>query len=215
MSIAHDRPADVAVPAQLGQPAHDRARQQEAQQVAAGGAEDPVPVLAAEECVEPGGLSGVDGKEEPDGQVEGHREEAAPQAQRPTDEEDGEGLGGDRHGRDGQRDPDVAREHDRLPRQDDLEVRRQGDEDRAGHDEGDVPRPRAEPLAQGDRDQEVADGDPALGGGQPVEALGREGHRGACSRGRPAATVRGVYQRAGQSRPSAPTISTRDARRAG
>ena len=81
--------------------------------------------------------------------------------ERPADEQDAEGLPGERDG---------------LGRDDDL--RAEGDDGRPEGDEDDVPDPGAEPFADRDRDQEIAEGQAALGGRAAIESRDGDGHQG-------------------------------------
>ena len=132
--------------------------------------------IPPDDRVETGCSPGIDRERQPQDEVQPRRHEPAAEAQRAADEEHAERLGRDRHGRDGQGDPDVARQRERLAVEDDRNVGREGDEDGADHDQGRVTCPLADPLADRDRDEEIPDRDPALTRRQPVEAGGRECH---------------------------------------
>jgi hypothetical protein len=98
---------------------------------------------------------GVDRQEEAEHEIEQRRQHAPAHPEGAADEQDREGLAGKRHG--------ASRDQDR-------EVRREGDEQGAGHDEGDVAGPGADAFADLDGDQEIRDRDAALSGGRPIES---------------------------------------------
>ncbi len=140
----------MAVPAELGQPADDRRRHDEADEVPTGGANDPRDTRGA--------LGEDRQSERTHRDVQQERQCPAPEAERRTDRQHAKGLTGER---------------DRLHRDDDLG--RQGDHQRTGDDEHDVPQTGGRALSDADRDQEVGERETALGSGASVEP--RDGDR--------------------------------------
>ena len=156
-----DRPADPAVPAQLREPADERRRDDEPDEIAAGRAPDHLhPALALGEERQ---------ADDAERDVQQRRRAAAPQAERPADDEHAEVLERVRHR--------VARDRERHQGA-------QVDEDRAGDDQQGVPDPGRCPLADPDRDEEVADRQALLKGGHARHRRHRVGHRAPRAPGR-------------------------------
>ena len=97
----------------------------------------------------------VHGQEEAEHQVQPGGQHAAPHPERTADQQHREGLAGQRH---------------RAAGDEDSEVGREGDEQGAGHDEGDVADPGTDAFADLDRYEEIGDRDTALAGGRPIES---------------------------------------------
>ena len=150
--IIAERAAEPAIPAELGQPADEDARDGEPDEVAAGGAdEDRQPALALGE------------------------ERQADQAERDVQRDRGEPTAGpERAGRD-QHAEGLAGQRDR--RTDDVDLGGQEDEQRAGHHERDVADARVDALGDADGDQEIGDREATFRGRRAVEARDGDGHR--------------------------------------
>ena len=93
--------------------------------------------------------------------VQQRRGEAAPEPERARGQQDAERLAGERHG---------------IAGDEDVDAGGQRDERGADEDQGQVPGPRVQALGDADRDQEVADRQAALLGGQAIEARHADRH---------------------------------------
>jgi len=104
-------------------------------------------------------LARVHRQEQAEGQVQGDGQDSAPQTESTPDDQNGEGLAGDRN---------------RVVRQPDRDVGGHGNEERADADQGNVAQAGAHVLADPDRNQEIGDRDAALGGRKAIQLMGRE-----------------------------------------
>jgi hypothetical protein len=160
----HHRAEEPPVPAELGEAADEGAGDDEAEEIATRRAEDEAALVETDDPVQTRGAPRVDGQEEAHQHVEGEGEATPPEAEGAADEEDPEGLAGDRDG---------------VVRQVDPHLGGEGDEQGAGDDERRVARRGPDPLGDPDGDEEVGDGQPTLGGGDALE--GRNGDRHAAN----------------------------------
>ena len=119
------------------------------------------PPLVADDPLDALGVLGIDRQEEAHDHVQQGGRAAPLGTEGAADEQHAQRLASDR---------------DRLAH--DHELGGQGDEQGARDDQREVPGPGADPLAEADRNEEVTDGDPPLGGRQAIEARGDDQGRG-------------------------------------
>ena len=153
-----ERATEATVPAELGQPSDDGARQQEPDDVAAGRTEEdrgPAPALGEERQPD---------QAEQDVQRDGR--EPAPGAERAAHDEHTEGLAGPRDG---------------LVQ--DVDLGGHEDHQRPGDDQHDVPETGVEALGERDGDEEVGDREAAFRSGRAVQPRDGDRHLDSATRG--------------------------------
>src|SRR5664279_501697 len=150
---------DVAIPAHLSQPPDQGSGEEEADEIAAPGADHDTSGVEADDRAQAVLLASVDRQEETQSYIEPHRKGAAAKTECAADDQDGQSLACDRH---------------EIVWQPDRHVSGQGDEGSTDADERDVANPSTQPLADADGDEEVTDGHPTLSGGEAVQVRCRK-----------------------------------------